>query len=865
LAAGLFALLPSTVDANASRVGNSFNVSPGAPGSLRTDVAYDPANDVYLAVSGGLYPNPVYGRFVKGDGTPLGSIFRVPESAAASQMPKVAYSSDLGGFIVIWQDLRSNPDLSQIWGRYLKYSGGNPAFVTGDFYIDNATGGARSAAAPAVACANGRSECFAVWAQYGGGAEPKDDIHGVRINLAGQLLGNELFITNDNNFQSEPSVAYDAASGTYLAACAVYLGNNGPAEVWIRPVKAGTGEMSATPLSVTTAGTTYITNVVNNPATGQFLVTWYTGDGIRYMGRLYTPDGTAASGPLTLLSSYGGYDAFGIAYNAVSGTYAAVTHGRSSEDIAFQIHANGTPDPEFVATGLGGNGNFNPRVAAHTGRGEWMMTTSATFSFVGGQRIGSTTMEGGGGGNPPPGPPPSETITLAGADIQNGSWFLAEGAANPAANGYRTYYLVENDNPVPIRVRAYFAAENGYTIKKEIDVPAESRSTFDLLGVAGAGSFGSVFQSLGAPGYDIQVERSMYWGPSMEGSTGETATRTPARSWLFAEGSRGGERFANYFLLFNPTQTSATVTPTFYFDNATSFTAPAVTVGPQQRVTIDANSYPQLAGKDFATNLTSTSEVIAERAMYFGWGGQNLWLGGTASMGSTRTNSHWFFAEGAASGGFQTYYLLWNTTANPITVNGRFMTEFGGTVTKSYTIAPLSRRTVELNGEVGAVGGVAAEFWSPDQSQFLAERSSYWGSGGWVEGVNVIGMPGVAPEWLLPEGTTGGLFSTYLLLLNPGPTPVQVDVTLYLEGGAGKFTIPNHTVLQPGSRTTFNMADVLRQLGAPAGSSFATRVKVFGAGAIVAEHAIYWKFDGANYWRAGSASAGIPIGLITVP
>ena len=40
-----------------------------------------------------------------------------------------------------------------------------------------------------------------------------------------------------------------------------------------------------------------------------------------------------------------------------------------------------------------------------------------------------------------------------------------------------------------------------------------------LLDAAGPGSFGAVFQSL-TPGLDIFVERSMYWGTNLEGSSG---------------------------------------------------------------------------------------------------------------------------------------------------------------------------------------------------------------------------------------------------------------------------------------------------------------------------------------------------------
>ncbi len=70
------------------------------------------------------------------------------------------------------------------------------------------------------------------------------------------------------------------------------------------------------------------------------------------------------------------------------------------------------------------------------------------------------------------------------------------------------------------------------------------------------------------------------------------------------------------------------------------------------------------------------------------------------------------FAEGAAAAGFETFYLLFNPGTEPMQVIGNFFTEPHGVVRKAYTIAPHSRFTVYLNGEVGNIGGVAASFTS---------------------------------------------------------------------------------------------------------------------------------------------------------
>jgi hypothetical protein len=256
--------------------------------------------------------------------------------------------------------------------------------------------------------------------------------------------------------------------------------------------------------------------------------------------------------------------------------------------------------------------------------------------------------------------------------------------------------------------------------------------------------------------------------------------------------------------------------------------------------------------------------MVAERAMYFGYG-PNGFVGGTASIGAPNLSTLWLFAEGAAAPGFHTFYLLMNPNPFPISVNRTFFLEDGSHLDGSLTVEAGSRKTVYLNDEMGHIGGAAAQFTSA--ANFIAERSIYWGSSGWVEGTNVIGSPIVAADWHVPEGTETGDFDSFLLILNPGPTTVTVDVIVYIEG-LGRFTAPVNLrpVIPSQTRRTINMRDFLTQMeqaggfapGTLANTSFSTRVRATGAEALVVEHALYRMWDGANRWRSGSASFGVP-------
>jgi hypothetical protein len=335
---------------------------------------------------------------------------------------------------------------------------------------------------------------------------------------------------------------------------------------------------------------------------------------------------------------------------------------------------------------------------------------------------------------------------------------------------------------------------------------------------------------------------------------------------MFAEGSRGGELFDNFFLLFNPN--ASPVGADVYFNCSDGLVLrKQYTIPANRRLTIAAGDIPELAGRDFGTIVIATGGIVAERAMYWrpvGTPVNTPWVGGHVSLGTVGVSQAWHFAEGAAQPGFDTFYLLYNPNGFPITVAASYYTESAGVISRAYALGPHSRATIYLNAEVGNVGGTAAQFSSANH--FVGERSIYWGRGR-VEGTNTGGMTSAAYQWYLPEGVSGGSFETFLLLGNPHGSPAVVDLSLQIEG-YGQITQPAHLrrVVPAQGRLTLYMPQVLRELeqseglplGALSSATFATSVRVFAGSPIVAEHAVYWGRDGSNFWRAGATAFGTP-------
>jgi hypothetical protein len=324
-------------------------------------------------------------------------------------------------------------------------------------------------------------------------------------------------------------------------------------------------------------------------------------------------------------------------------------------------------------------------------------------------------------------------------------------------------------------------------------------------------------------------------------------------------------QFATYYTVFNPNQTAANIVVEFLGDRGEGVILTVTdTVAAQTRWTLSAGDYAVLNGRNFSARVTSANGVgvIAERPMY--WGA--TWSGGHAGAGGTAASADWYFAEGTAQNGFDTYYTLLNPTTQTITVNATYqLSPLNGVpqapIPKSYTLPPASRTTVYLNSEVGYQPGVAAEFHA--SGTIVAERSMYWGSP-WTDGSTASGAAAPAVEWHLPEGSTINGYETFLCLSNPNTSAAALDVTTFSSTGVAET---KSVTVGAKSRLTIWMNNTTTANG-PVFSSiqnatFSIRAVSTGTTPlpIVAEEAVYWhRLAGVGqYWLGGDAALGWPV------
>jgi hypothetical protein len=313
----------------------------------------------------------------------------------------------------------------------------------------------------------------------------------------------------------------------------------------------------------------------------------------------------------------------------------------------------------------------------------------------------------------------------------------------------------------------------------------------------------------------------------------------------FAWGRRvvGGpypNRFDEYLLLSNPGGEDARVSVEYLRKQEQPLVREYyVAAGSRATVSVD----DLLPYDEVSMHVTSDQGIVAERAMYYNYGG--LYPGGDASIGMPRVSTGWFLAEGYTGPGFHTWLLMSNPSDYLARVKVSYLREEGEPLEQEYELLPRSRSTVYVN-QVPGLGstGVSVLAESLNGVGFVAERAMYFDFYGRKGGSGGVGLAELSTQWFLAEGYTGAGFDTWLLLANPGEETAQVEVDFLLEG---KSRVTRPLEVPPRSRYTLHVNGEV-----PPGN-VSTRVTSTNGVPLAAERAMYFDYRGR---KGGHASAG---------
>ena len=148
--------------------------------------------------------------------------------------------------------------------------------------------------------------------------------------------------------------------------------------------------------------------------------------------------------------------------------------------------------------------------------------------------------------------------------------------------------------------------------------------------------------------------------------------------------------------------------------------------------------------------------------------GAQPFAAGHASAGVTAASTSWFLAEGATGPFFDLFILLANPGRPTRTSSIRYLLTDGAVLTKTYTVAAESRRTVWVDGEefpgLGralANVSVSSAITSTNAVPIVVERAM-WFPGPevtpefWTEAHGSPGATAPAARWVLADGESGG-------------------------------------------------------------------------------------------------------------
>ena len=207
------------------------------------------------------------------------------------------------------------------------------------------------------------------------------------------------------------------------------------------------------------------------------------------------------------------------------------------------------------------------------------------------------------------------------------------------------------------------------------------------------------------------------WGPW----SGTGFFITVADTWYLAEGCTAGG-FETWVLVQNPSEYDAVVNIQFQTETGpvSPPTLQGLTIPGESRSSFNVGAY--VSTYNVSTKVIAIQGTIAcERAMY---GNGRTW--GHDSIGVTVPSSSWYLAEGCTAGGMETWVLVQNPNASPVTVDLTLQTETGPISPPALQDVPIpaaSRRSFNL-GDFVSTYNVSTQVVSSG-GEVICERAMY--------------------------------------------------------------------------------------------------------------------------------------------
>jgi uncharacterized repeat protein (TIGR01451 family) len=563
------------------------------------------------------------------------------------------------------------------------------------------------------------------------------------------------------------------------------------------------------------------------------------------------------------ISNTGDAEASGVSYTDAIPTHTSVVAGSvtcsdtgatiASED---PVEITGITVPVSGAVTINFDVNITPDTAAGT------IVSNQGFAHYNGRDIPSDDP-----GKPgPDNPTETEVVAPPGKVLGSTSWFLAEGSTGA---GFDTWVLLQNPQGEAAHVEVTFTTLEGPRPAIPLVMSPRSRATLSIQNYVPDDFHVSTIVESDIP---IAVERSMYWDKRYWGESnvpgnpwpyemkgGHSNLGTPMQELsdyhFFPEGATAGG-FDTWILLVNPGNTAATTQVSLMTPQGVAVRE-TVVVPARSRQTFNVDQY--VPDKfEVATEVVSDTPIAAERSMYWDLLGRPPYesMGGHSNSGASETANEWYMAEGATGGSFETYILIQNPGEETAQVTATFLNAGGVAARTRFDMGPRSRATLRASDYVPDDFQVSTQVTS--DRPIVAERSMYWDMSipgaaySARDGHSTAGVFATGSTWMVPEGSTGGGFDSWVLVTNTGDEETEITVIFMTPDGP---LPPQVITMLPDSRTTIHVNAYVED-------NFHVSTFIDSEGSLVVERAMYWN---RNEWKdiqpyqmmGGNSSSGL--------
>jgi hypothetical protein len=396
------------------------------------------------------------------------------------------------------------------------------------------------------------------------------------------------------------------------------------------------------------------------------------------------------------------------------------------------------------------------------------------------------------------------------------SWYCAGGTAAPNSLADGTV-VIANPGRRPLSGSVTVVAVTGQSAPAPVQVGAANRATVRLGDVIAA-PFASALVEL--DGGEAVVELATT-GPL--GDSVSPCASTASDQWYFAEGATTKDA-SETLVLYNPFPDDAVINIVFSTDEGQ--VVPQALTGfaiPGQAMSVVAVGDHVQRRDAVATTITAQrGRLVAARLQTFdGSAGRK---GASVALGSPTTATTSYFPEGEVGDGLTERFQIFNPSNQEATVELRLALEQGQAEPIVVAVPPQSRHTVVANDEaripkqVPHAVTVVATGGGPDGRGLpvVAERTIDAVAPSKRTGLAI--MPGAlvaSDRSAFAVGEADENADEWLVLMNPGPRPATVGVTV-LADGIPTSTPPLQGIdVPPGQRRAVHIDDSVKRATTP--------------------------------------------------